>query len=478
MTKAVVHRRQCSVSTDVRGQTVRTWLISPETLVGHLLSQRALAIRTLSHLLRTGRTRLGRRHPRRLLRGLAECASADCVQTTPNSPNHPPKHTCVQRGAQTAYKHVQQHQIRPQTARQAKRATPYAPPHSPWMTRSWVGTLCVRTLTQNFYVDCVSLCQFACVNFVLFAYVSVCVSSWCLMLCLRSNHGHVRACGADDVIPSGAGDSQLCQGSWPDPCDTRGVHHTAWRSAVHKATLHTSDVSEVATHQMLYLLAPATHRSEGYWLRCEQMRDSSKLGRDTRAAVNQDRLDTIDEMTAEEYTIIAPDGTQHFTNTVFGKIQRFYHHQLMAFGIRKPLPPPPTGAASCPPQSETTKFADLPLHTFVSLCALLAVLHHVHNTRLFFFYLTRTTHTHVPLHHTTSYSHPPTTHSHIVHESRSRTDAGHWGAVVGAPWPVVASVQVSMSCTRRRCPSSRQSTCSWTPTATCSMCQSSTVTLL
>jgi hypothetical protein len=138
----------------------------------------------------------------------------------------------------------------------------------------------------------------------------------------------------------------------------------------------------------------------------EQMRDSSKLGRDTRAAVNQDRLDTVDEMTAEGYTIIAPDGTQHFANTVFGKMQRFYHHQLMAFGIRKPLPPPPTGAASYPPQSETTKLADLPLHTLASLCALLAVLHHVHNTRLFFLPTTRTTHTHAPLHHTTPYSHP------------------------------------------------------------------------
>jgi hypothetical protein len=128
----------------------------------------------------------------------------------------------------------------------------------------------------------------------------------------------------------------------------------------------------------------------------EQMRDSSKLSRDTRAAVNQDRLDTVDEMTTEGYTIIAPDGTQHFANTVFGKMQRFYHHQLMAFGIRKPLPPPPTGVASYPPQSETTKLADSPLHTLVSLCALLAVLHHVHNTRLFFLPHTHNTHTRPP----------------------------------------------------------------------------------
>jgi hypothetical protein len=106
----------------------------------------------------------------------------------------------------------------------------------------------------------------------------------------------------------------------------------------------------------------------------------------------------------------------------------------MAFGIRKPLPPPPTGVASYPPQSEATKLADLPLHTLVSLCALLAVLHHQHTP--FFLYLARTTHTHAPLHHTTPYSHPPTTHSYIVHESRSRTDAGgeQWWELRGRWW--------------------------------------------
>ena len=71
--QCMVHHKVPVLGLHVRGQVVQTWLISPETLVGHLLSRRALAIRALSHLLRTGHTRLGRRHPRWLLRGLAEC---------------------------------------------------------------------------------------------------------------------------------------------------------------------------------------------------------------------------------------------------------------------------------------------------------------------------------------------------------------------------------------------------------------------
>jgi hypothetical protein len=47
------------------------------------------------------------------------------------------------------------------------------------------------------------------------------------------------------------------------------------------------------------------------------------------------------------------------------------------------------------------------------------------------------THTHTrPLHHITPYSHTSTTHSHIVHESRSRTDAGgeQWWELRGRWW--------------------------------------------
>jgi hypothetical protein len=81
---------------------LRTWLISPETLVGHLLNRRALAIRALSHLLRTGRTRLW---------GAAVHVDFCVVwvyythhagsKVYPTNTQASPKHTCVQREAQT-----------------------------------------------------------------------------------------------------------------------------------------------------------------------------------------------------------------------------------------------------------------------------------------------------------------------------------------------------------------------------------------
>ena len=105
VTKAVVHHKAPVLGLHVRGQTVRTWLISPETLVGHLLSQRALAIRTLSHLLRTGRTRLRRRHPRRLLRGPGAwsgrnvCISRLCANHTQLTQPSTQACMCTARGA-------------------------------------------------------------------------------------------------------------------------------------------------------------------------------------------------------------------------------------------------------------------------------------------------------------------------------------------------------------------------------------------
>jgi hypothetical protein len=161
----VVHHKAPVVGLHVWGQAMRAWLISPETLVVHLLSQWALAIWALSHLLRTGRTRLRGRHPRWLLRGLAECVHQQivCKHTTQLTQAPPPKHTCVERGAQTAYEHVQQHQIRQQTVRQAKRATSYAPPLSPWMTWCLGGhwQLDADAKLVNFFV-CVCLCPFLC----------------------------------------------------------------------------------------------------------------------------------------------------------------------------------------------------------------------------------------------------------------------------------------------------------------------------
>jgi hypothetical protein len=61
-------------------------------------------------------------------------------------------------------------------------------------------------------------------------------------------------------------------------------------------------------------------------------------------------------------------------------------------------------------------------------------------------------HTHsLALRHTTPYSYPPTTHSHIVHEPRSRTDAGgEQGGGIGAgvdvvyptPLPILTPIKV------------------------------------
>ena len=155
------------------------------------------------------------------------CATACRLCASDTQPTQAsPKHTCVQ---ERNKRYTNMFNTKPPHRPQDK---PNAPHRSHPGTKQNADAKLV-----NFYVwsICVNLCQF--VSFDDIGSVCEHISSWCLKLCLRSTHGHERARGPDGVVPSGASDSQLCQGAWPDPCDTRGAHHTVWRWAVHNVLL-------------------------------------------------------------------------------------------------------------------------------------------------------------------------------------------------------------------------------------------------
>ena len=164
-----------SLGLHVRGQVVQTWLISPETLVGYLLSRRGLVIRALSHLIRTGRTRLGRRHPRWLLRGLAECVHLFvCLRLTPNQPKHPPSIHAYRRGT-NGIRTCSTPNL--PTDRKTSQTRHHPIVHTALILDAWRGTVQnADAKLVNFYV-CVNLCQFVsiCVCLCLLGGVSSCV---------------------------------------------------------------------------------------------------------------------------------------------------------------------------------------------------------------------------------------------------------------------------------------------------------------
>eukprot|EP00035_Acanthoeca_spectabilis_P016977 m.354226 g.354226 ORF g.354226 m.354226 type:complete len:307 (-) comp16594_c0_seq11:1977-2897(-) len=76
----------------------------------------------------------------------------------------------------------------------------------------------------------------------------------------------------------------------------------------------------------------------------QQLLNDHRKFQDTLAAVNQIKRERIDDLLADGYTVLGPDGSTVHRNTWAGVAWRWYEHQLMSFGLK--AEPTPIGATT------------------------------------------------------------------------------------------------------------------------------------
>eukprot|EP00035_Acanthoeca_spectabilis_P016986 m.354200 g.354200 ORF g.354200 m.354200 type:complete len:295 (-) comp16594_c0_seq9:1977-2861(-) len=75
----------------------------------------------------------------------------------------------------------------------------------------------------------------------------------------------------------------------------------------------------------------------------QQLLNDHRKFQDTLAAVNQIKRERIDDLLADGYTVLGPDGSTVHRNTWAGVAWRWYEHQLMSFGLK--AEPTPIGSS-------------------------------------------------------------------------------------------------------------------------------------